>query len=296
MGNTIHTGQKFFRFLEGSETPSIIRILKVDQKKNTVRYLSDEKKETMTIEELDTYKALRADGIIMFSIVNVSEVQDVIVALSKFPNETGLPYAVCRQSIFDFFSNNTTKYDDRIYTGVSVSQDTCPANIDFKQVMSCNGVEYNKPVAIYLDDTLDDILSLFRHERFDKVLSELEATSKANLQHQNKLILGYNKSLRELMTANNFMYDFRKCFGIMEVPDKVDEESEALSPVNILYLENELKVNIMETYLVKYTREIDLRSIKRNYVLVSSAAENFSSVYIVGYDKADGEYVRRTLV
>lgn len=297
MNNVIYTGQKFFTFKENSETPSIIRILKIDEKKNIVRYINDnKKKESMTTEELNKYKALKADGIMMFSIVDVSEVQDVIVALSKFPNESGLPYAICRQSIFDFFSNNITKYDDRIYTGVSVSQDTCPANIDFRQVLSCNGVKYNKAIAIYLDDTLDDILGLFRHEKFDKVLADLELTSRINLQHQNKLILGYNKTLRELMKSNNFMYDFRKCFNILEIPSAVQEDAEELNPVNILYIENELKVNIMKTYLIRYTREINLKDIKRNYVLVSSAAENFSKVYIVGYDKTDGEYVPRTLV
>lgn len=281
---TIHTGSKFFRFIDDSDEPEIIRVLKVNNNKKVVRYLDDAgNKCIMSLSKLDDYKMLKADGMIMFSIVRVGDIDDVIVSLSKVPNESNLPYAVCRQSIFDFFSNNTNGNDNVIFVGVSVSQDTCPANIDFQQILSCNGVEYNKPIVVYIDDTLDDILSLFRHEKFNKVLKDLIEVS--NSTFKDKIVTGYCKSISDLLTDNNFMYDFRKCFNIMEIPGSIDPDDNELSKFNIDFLSNELKENITKTYTIKYTKEIDLKSIVRDYVLVSSASDKFSDVYIVGYDK-----------
>lgn len=303
----IHTGAKFFRFIEGQEEPEIIRISTADEIK--VKYFDKSgQRHTMPYKELaDNYRQLRADGIITFSIVSVGEASDVLVALKSLPSETipasmradipnNIPYAVCRQSIFDFFTNNMKKTDGVVYVGVSVNQDTCPANIDFNDMLTCTGLKYNRPVAVYLDDTLEDILKLFNHKKYNDALVALETASKHQPQFKDKAVLGLNKTLKELLVNNNFMYDFRKCFGITEVPFHIDEESEGLSMENIIFLENELKVNIMETYLIRYTREIDLRSIKRDYLLVTSAADKFSKVYIVGYDTADGEYVPRATV
>ena len=82
----------------------------------------------------------------------------------------------------------------------------------------------------------------------------------------------------------------------MEIPFTIDEDSEGLSLENIIYMENEIKANIMETYLIRYTREIDLRTIKRDYKLVTSSSDKYDKVYIVGYDKSDNAYVPRQVI
>ena len=80
------------------------------------------------------------------------------------------------------------------------------------------------------------------------------------------------------------MYDFRCLFNIKEVPFHIDEESESLSAENVAYLSSELNINILETYVLKYAKDIDLNSITRNYILVTSAQDMYNGVYIVGYD------------
>jgi hypothetical protein len=92
------------------------------------------------------------------------------------------------------------------------------------------------------------------------------------------------------------MYDFRKCFGIIELPYPIEGKDEYgdldhLTFNNVVFLEDMIKQNIMASYVVKYTREIDLRTIKREYILATSAAENHRNIYIVGYDTSDNEYV-----
>ena len=52
----------------------------------------------------------------------------------------------------------------------------------------------------------------------------------------------------------------------------------------------------METYLVKYSKEINLKEIKRDYILATSIADGCKDIYIVGYDPADGKYIPRTTI
>ncbi len=293
----IHSGSKFYRYLEGQDKPEIVRIYRIPSEKSksdSVIYLDiDGNKKRMSLGYLkDNYKMLKPDGMIMFSIVSVMNGVDVIVALQNFGSGDTGPYSICRQSIYDTFSNISNTNENMQYVGVSISRDTCPANIRFEDCMACTGLKFNKPIAVYIDDTLDDILKLFSNNKYDKALVECKKTIEAS--DRSKVFLGLNTTLRDLLINNNFMADFRKCFKIMEIPFHIEEEAEELSVENILFIENEFKRNIMETYIIKYTKEIDLTSIKRDYILVSSAADQFNDVYIVGYDLADGDYVART--
>ena len=300
----IFPGSKFFRYAEDNEI-EIIRIYSGPEKskKENIYYIdSNGSKKQMSLDYLiANYKLLRYDGMIIFSIVYNGSTPDVIVGLSSFEHQYEEPYAICRQAVYDVYANNIKKSQDVLYIGVSMSQDTCPVNIKLTDLMKCTKLTYSKPVAVYLDDTLDDILKLFSNKKFDNALVKFKECVTENPTQVagdgfKGIILGTCSTLKELLTNNNFMYDFRKCFHIEEVPFHIDEESEALSIENILYLENELKVNIMETYLIRYTKEINLKTIKRKYLLISSAADKFDKVYIVGYDIADGQYIPRTTI
>lgn len=286
----IYSGSKFYRYLEDQDHPEIIRLLNIDYDKGIVKYLDSngEKKKESYKFIADNFKMLAPDGLINFSHVTMPEGnEDVIVALKAFPktdkeweNMSNLPYAICRQMVADVFASSFTP-DDPIF-GVSISQDSCPANVDFNLMLACIGLNYNRMIAVYLDDTLDKILNLFDNKIFDKVF---ETTIYPRWQDTK----GVCKSLEELLRTNNFMYDFRKCFNIKEVPFEITEDdvkSEQLDELNTNFLANELKTTITETYLIRYTRDIDFSKFRRKYVLVSSADNGFSEVFVVGYDES----------
>ena len=293
MQSNIKIGSKFFKYINNEL--NVVRITRFEKEKDKITYLDKDNEKTIAKYSSFTneYKMLKPDGIMMFSIVKIGKAtdntaSDVIVALQKFPSEDNIPYAVCRQGIYDFFTDITRKKYDMyniMDIGISVSQDTCPANIDFRTVLSCDDIVYTKPVAVYLDDSLDTILGLFKTRKFDETIRNYK--NYCERCFPNVKLNGVCQSLKELLEINNFMYDFRRCFDIIEVPFSIDEESEELSQENIVSLENKLKIKILETYPIKYTREIDLKSIKRDYVLVSSAQDKYSSVHIIGYDKAE---------
>lgn len=286
----IYSGSKFYRYLDGQDHPDIIRLLNVDYDKGIIKYLNDkgEKKKDSYTFITKNFKMLAPDGLINFSHVTMTEGnEDIIVALKAFPktdeewnNMSNMPYAICRQMVADVFASSFNPDDPII--GVSISQDSCPANVDFNLMLACTGLKYSRMVAVYLDDTLDIILSLFDNRIFDNVFETVIYPRWQDTK-------GACQSLKELLRTNNFMYDFRKCFGVKEVPFEItkdDVKSEQLDELNTNFLASELKTTITETYLIRYARDIDFSKFKRKYVLVSSADNGFSEVFIVGYDEA----------
>ena len=286
----IYSGSKFYRYLDGQDHPEIIRLLNIDYDKGIVKFINsngEKKKESYTFIT-ENFKMLAPDGLISVSHVDMTEGnEDVIVALKAFPktdtewnNMSNMPYAICRQMVADVFSSMFEP--DNPIIGVCISQDSCPVNVDFNLMLACTDIKYTRMIAVYLDDTLDSILNLFDNRIFDKVFEEVIYPRWQDTR-------GACKSLEELLRTNKFMFDFRKCFNIIEVPFMITEDeikSEQLDELNTTFLANELKTNITETYLINYSRDIDLTKFKRKYVLVSSADNGFSEVFIVGYDEA----------
>lgn len=286
----IYSGSKFYRYLDGQDYPEIIRLLNIDYDKGIVKFLDvDGNKKKSSYEYIaKNFKMLAPDGLISFNHVNMPDGnEDVIVALKAFPktdkewdNMSDMPYAICRQMSADVFSNT---FDvEHPIIGISISQDTCPANVDYGVMLACTGLNYSRMIAVYLDDTLDKILSLFDNKIFDKVFENV-------IYPRWKDTRGCCQSLEELLRTNKFMFDFRKCFRVIEVPFIITEDdvqSEQLCELNTNFLANELKINITETYLIEYSRDIDFSKFKRKYVLISSADNGFSKVYVVGYDEA----------
>ena len=290
------TGTKYFRFESEDETPEVVRVRKYDEEDDRVIYQNDKKERFSLSSEAFTkkYRALKADGMMMFTIVELEDdLNDVIVSVNKIPCEDNIPFAICRQSIYDFFTNdsNGKVYDNNnaMYVGVSVSKETCPANIQYEQLLICNEVKYNNPVVVYVDDTLDSILSLFRTKKYDDTLRIHKQTQ---IPKFSGMAIGYAESLKQLLEINNFMYDFRKCFGVVDLPLAIGD-AETLDIGNTEYLEREVKKNIMNTYVMKYSREINFDKMARDYVLATSSAEKYENLYIVAYDATNTDYVPR---
>ena len=281
----VHTGCKFYKYEENSDKVIIVRVKNVDYDSNMVKLINEDNTiSKMKYSDLTSqFKMLSPDGLIIIANVKLNNNDDdVIVAMNRFPKNKvalkesdNMPYVVCRQMCADIFNMNP----DEAMIGVCVSQDTCPANVDFRLMIAASKILYTKPIAVYLDDTLDGILSLFNNKIFDDTLQKL---------HKKYInVKGSCSSLKELLEVNNFMYDFRKCFNIMEIPFSVDEDYEGLNEQNIEYLIKELGVQITQTYVIRYSRDINLHEFKRKYILAAPAQDNYSKVYIVGYDTLD---------
>lgn len=264
------------------------------------------KRRYMALSELAEYSLLMPDGVMMFNIVSMNkEIKDVVVTLSRMDALQELPYAVCRQYIYDYFSNkncfsNKTldKEADKdsgsaeagdFYMGMSVSRDTVDAGIEeipLAQTLMCGGIKSSFAVAVYLEDSLDGILRLFSNRKYNNVLAALKESQEALFASRGRTVRGYNATLAELLADKRFMADFRRCFRVAVLPGVIGEAAKTLSAENIEYLRQGLQAEVTDVRVRRYSRDIDLGAIEDSCILAASAAENLDNVYVVEYRKS----------
>lgn len=240
------------------------------------------------------YTKLRADGYLSFDIVTVGKnLKDAMVVISRDKDiQAGakLPFAVCRQCVVDLFAKQLSP-DHVDYSGISISQDSCPADVEFENYLACNGVVLDETIAYYIGDTLYDILSVMKNTSlFDDALLTLFKEHCLHLARNNKFIAkeyekkpdadGYCKSLKQLLEMNNFEYDLYRAFDIIPTNLSKDHFNETLSTLANKVLSSILCVQIDKSIVIKYDKDINFEEIKRKYCLVS---DNEYNVYVVGY-------------
>lgn len=307
-------GQKYYKYIDGNLYS--IRLGRLKNNKFSARVLTSKNSNEfiqVSEEELkDDYILLNPDGYITFCIVKLyGEIEDVIVTLHRNQDmfENALPYAVCRQSVSDIFTQTIIKTPEIMYVGCSVSQDTCPEGVDFRAMTSCNEMESMDAAAVYMDDTLDTILSFINVKKYNNVLTKSTISSIKSYEDMKNMTIaaraegrflalppkpyGYENELKDLLIHNDFMYDFYKAFGINIIPYPIDNKAFKLSEDNyeansialqkIRYIEDIIRHDILAIYVTAFNKTINLKEIKRNYML---AIDSNDKLWIIAYDLA----------
>lgn len=287
-----YLGDKFYKYYEEEDTIEMLRLKKM---KNENQYVLEDLNNTsmnvlMSKKDLeDNYTKLSPDGYITFSIVNDNGINDVIVSLHRKQDlkDTNTPFIICRQNALNIFNQlgSVAHSTERMTVGCSVNIDTCPADIEFISFLSCSNIVSSTIVAVYIDDTINDILNFIKTEKYDNTLS--------NLSHKLSMtedieITGTCNTLKELLEKNDFMWDFRYAFDITKVSYKINIKN-PLSQQEILELENIFKHKVSDLYIFKYTREIDFKKIKKSYKLIEDTDNN---LFVIAY--IEGEWVNES--
>lgn len=239
------------------------------------------------------YSLLKPVGYICFNIVDLkNNMQDVIVSLFKEDREStiNVPYAVCRQCIMDFIYQQIDPKSEIV--GISINRDTFPANLDFDIMLACDNVHTGNIVAVYMNYTLDKILSFIKAKDFDNVLygtmsdyARNKADKLGNYVYneilKNDIYNGYCKSLRVLLDSNNFMCDFYNAFNIYNFNfDLSGREGKSLNMDEVETVSTMLCKNIVSTIIVKYDYDVDISNLGNDTVLI---ADKNGDLYIIGY-------------
>lgn len=253
----------------------------------------------------DNYVKLKPDGFVTFNIVTLGQnLKDVMVLVNRSTDTqkgSGLPYSVCRQCVIDLFAKQLSP-DNVDYTGISISQDTCPADVQFENYLACESVDKSETIAFYIGDKLDNILSILKYTKdYDQTLLDLHDSHCMHLANNNKFIAesykrkpevdGYCSDLNSLLKLNNFDYDLQMAFGIVPLDMDFEGTSNSIAikdPVGNYsltieaskVLSNILLANIDKSLVIKYDKDIDLDAIKRKFCLVSDKNKD---VYLVAY-------------
>jgi len=291
-----YVGSKFYKYI--GEDLEVIRIVKYKNADNViVKKDSTNELFSKTIKEIETdYVLISFNGLLTISKVSIgSDKEDVIVSLyrkKEIEEKKNLPYLVCRQGITDLHAQPFTEGSGKEYYGACISQETMPAGIEFDVMLACNGVVKDsiQVIAVYLNDTFDDIISLIKTEKYDNTLNllfldHLQYVSKKYGQMyykaklQTKECEGYYTTLRDLLYYNNFMYDFYRGFNIYPL-DYDLKDQQPIPEECKTDLSNFLCKNIDITFAMKYYYDISLDNIQKDYVLVSDKDQN---VFIIVY-------------
>lgn len=301
----IYPGMKFYRYNDSNEL-EIIRV-KNYQNSQILRIFTNNTVEKINVADLITnYTALKPDAILSFSIAKLKNgLRDVIVSLhrqSDIDSSVQTPYVVCRQCITDIFANQFVSEPDKYYYGASVSVETCPANVNFDIMLTCDGVESSELIAVYIDDKLNDMLSLINSHKYDSALLTAYMDFAANKSKDfgnfmYRAIMeadnyaGYCKTLKDLLVSNNFMFDFYKTYNIvpLEFYNMNNYINDRLCEEYVKILSDLTCSNIVDTIVIPYHKDIDLSMINntgKKYIIISDVNQD---LYLIAY-KTHGIY------
>lgn len=282
----IAIGDKYYKVLD-DDSVDIFRVSGTAHDKIKISRGINNKK--VGLDYFKDYTKINPDGFIFFNIVNMGpteqEGQDVLVTLNRkddIKKHNGLPYIGCRQNIFDLYSNPTNNTNSTILA-MSMTVDTVPEGSNYEDILACHSVDYFEKVSVYLEDTLDEIISLVDDiGKFDKVLWKMYNNMK------DSEFTGLNKDLKSLLYTTHFEYDFKRAYDIHQVDFEIKIVDDGLTYESKILLEGIVKEEIIASYALPYDKEINLAAIERKYVLVSDVKDK---LYVVAYDS--GEYVNR---
>lgn len=276
-------GDKYYKVIDGDL--DLIRIVKIINDDTSV-ILKGTSTKKIDNDVLKDYIKLNPDGYVFFNIVNMGatkeEGQDVIVSLNRktdIDKGIGLPFAACRQNIYDFFSNQIQKEDSVTYLGLSMSIETTPEDVRYESILACGSMDYSERISIYIDDKLDILLRMIRDtNKFNSVLYHIHKIMKGSEYH------GLCTTLKDLLEYNKFMYDFKRAFNIIPI-DTIIVDEDNITANNIIDIEDVIKHRLVNFQIFKYTKTINLSKIERDYLLISDSND---ALYIVIYTKGEG--------
>lgn len=238
----------------------------------------------MSTEDLvEKYIKLVPDGMITASKVHINGQNDVVITLHR--DDEQLPYAVCRQNIVDIFS---PPQPDLTVLGVSVSVDTCPSNANIVQFLAADETLVFKAMAVYKDDSLTRILRYLGNKKpFDTALKQYLM----DIEAVDSFIIGTCSNLKWLLSANNFMDDFRSCFHVIDTNLEIRVDQEALNIIQADNLSGLIGDTIADSAIVQYDRTVNMNDIDKKHVII-----NANIVYDAGDDDAQPEKARSTFI
>lgn len=316
MNNDVYIalGKIFYKYIEDDLT--VYRIVGFSNQQTVKAKVIEGKNKdsivTMKYKDVcDNYTFLLENAKIILSTVNVGNrntdnglllsVSDVIIAeyrtndINKGITE---PWCVCRQNITDVFSQLMTRDNpEEALVGLSVTKDSMPEGLDYKMMLACESIINTVIVNIYLNDTLDDLLSLIKTKPFDNILHanvidhirsvEAKLNRKLKLKPGVQSVDGYCLTLKQLLKENNFWYDIEQGFNIISINSPIELDGESLSENMKFALSNIIRKPIDKTIVIKYDMDIDLDEFRTDYVLIRDSNKD---LYVIGYTTS-GVYV-----
>lgn len=213
-------------------------------------------------------------------------IKDVFICVKKagdILNDKNEPALVIRQNVLSTTKGAINNMLD-IYVGECITSAWGnPVDLfDFDEIGKAISI------AIYVDDTQESILAAIPDKDKIQFNADLKAIKKTNTS---TMVKGFCETLAELMDENNFLFNYRTIFNIMQVDfpiyidnRSVNEEGDIiLNKKQHRRLEDELRQHINITGVVKYDKDIDISKIVSfTHIMVSDKS---GTIYLIAYQK-----------
>lgn len=273
-------GCKYYKY-DDYNNLVIIRLLRIKNKDCYIVRDSNNNILRLKLEEFKQYTELESHGIIVICstgtmMLDGQPYEDIMVLFfgrEQIEANDGFPYIICRHNVFDFLAVNfVSRLEDTPY-GLCLSRDTCPANVPFKNLLMCGNILKSDTINIYMDDTLDSILSVINTVNYNDKLKRISS------QSRNYLKLN---TLRDFLIYNDFMEEIRKFYKIHKVNFEI--KNDYLNDIEIQLVNgNTTKIpHGILNKVVEYDYSINLDKIDVDYLLLLDSADK---LFIVGFDK-----------
>ena len=297
-----YLGYIFFKAIDENSV-KIIRIIDIDNNKENIviKNLDNGNIENLKFTDISGYTPINPYGFVSFAKIEIDGSEDVIVSLYRLLDiklDINEPYAICRQSVNDFFYDLINNKNEGI-AGVSCTRENCPEGIPYESLAYCDKLDSVKIVNFYLTDTLDDILSCINTKKYDNTLEKLYNIHMSSVNpaydkstDKNKSHNGWCRNLKTLLTENNFINDIDTMRNVTAVDFKINDninikkssdglEVPYLDETAIVFFSNVFKLGIKDAIAIEYDFDIDLAEFNNTkYFLVR---DNDNKTYVIQY-------------
>lgn len=274
----------------------VLRLVNIKNENKFIVVDESGNKISMNKEELDACIKLENDAVMnIMATVDADDYNDVYACIHRIEDlkqNRDVPVMIIRQNTFST-SKNTFASMDKIYVGECITIVGCTNDEERQALLEFEDIKYTLQVALYVDDKFDDIMKCIPNNKINKINDYLHLIHTKFLEAQASngsadMIDGYCETFEELLTTNNFMYNYRSIFNILQVDFPIDLGDNCtddgvitLNNKQIKLIENTLQMYIKDVKVVKYDKDIDVSKLINNtHVMISDS--NYD-IYLINY-------------
>ena len=272
---------------QSKEDLKIYRVIDIINHHYIIKCDDMEKKVTEQ-QLLDKYIKLIPDAFCNILLTDHKENPDVYICINKaseLSKGNNIPDLILRQSLLNQYNNPDLQ--SVISFGDCITKYNNLSNTLLINYMQFTKIDYSFSIALYIDDTLDNIINLIPKKILDKINSELKYIKTKFGDGKGIITInGYEEDLKTLMTKLEFIARYREIFSILPIKWTIDTGSYDEDGNIILNdIQKQLIANIVGfpnvkiKYIIKYDNDIDSDQVKESALWLSDS----NGVYIVDF-------------
>jgi len=218
------------------------------------------------------------------SNIDVEDVYFCVNRMSDIANGIKEPALILRQNYYSTRKNMLGDMSS-IYIGDCLTVTTASKD-DIKEMMSFTKIVKQESIAIYLTDSVDDILKLIPN----KLRKDINATLAMIKSYLPSMVKGVSNTVEELLADNEFMYNLMSIFNICDIQFPIILGKESYDTDGNIILNNKqmnklqhvLMRYIDNVKIIKYDKDIDISKIVSLQHVVVKDSNN--EIFLIAYE------------